>query len=187
MKNQFALLTAVLVFGAANAAQAHLIGPTQISQGANSNPSSEISVIEASNASLIPLTYLARVNFNDNGTTKPGEGDYASYFTVSSFSGDPATATVAWDLTGTGFTLEAVAVKTGRQYLNIYTVSDDQKTLGLGDSVLAPDGKDSISHITFFGKQAPITPPGTDIPDGGATFALLGLGAVGIGAARRRA
>ncbi len=89
----------------------------------------------------------------------------------------PATADLIWDLTGTGYELYAVAVKTAGTVL-WYTPTVDQ-LISSSDTVLAIAGKDSISHISMFVRAV------HDIPEPG-TLALLGLGLVGL-AMRRRA
>lgn len=45
----------------------------------------------------------------------------------------------------------------------------------------APNTQLGLSHVTFF------TPGSTNVPDGGATAALLGLGILGLAAIRRKA
>lgn len=159
-------------------ANASLIGPDQIDSTGGS-PSGEITDILNSNSSLSspgnPLTYLAKVGGGGgwDGSAPYGDDkfDYTPFVATK-----PATAQVAWDLTGTGWELWAVVVKTGSKYLNLYTVSatnvDYQRiTNGAGtETVEAPDNKDSISHISFFGRRS------TSVPESGSTLILLGLG-----------
>ena len=45
-------------------------------------------------------------------------------------------------------------------------------------------GSGAISHVSLYGTRT--TPPGTGVPDGGATAALLGLGMLGLGFMARR-
>ena len=100
------------------------------------------------------------------------------FYKVFSFSGDPATSDVSWDLTGsTGYLLYAIIVKTANS-VNLYEVTGDMQLVGMG-TVTSPVG-DSISHVSFFVGEGSIT-----VPEPG-TLALLGLGLIGMGAARRR-
>jgi hypothetical protein len=183
MKNTLlkTLALAASLFITGTMASASLIPQGLIPQGGNSNPSTEIAQIEA-NSTLEDLVYLARYDFSDNGGGSWSYGDpiFTGLFTATQYTGNPATSTVTWDLTGTGYTLEAVVTKTARESLNLYTVADDQKIKDLvGQDVNFP-GKDSISHISFYGNRGT-----TNVPEGGASVALLGLALGGLGAARR--
>jgi hypothetical protein len=107
-----------------------------------------------------------------------GEGDFDAFFDVTD-NGD-GTADVQWNLTGSGKELWAIGVKSGDEHIHWYGISPDQRLDSLGVQVVtAPDNIDSISHISFFGKNA-------QVPDGGATAALLGLGLIGRAAIRRK-
>ncbi len=156
-------------------ASSHALLIERIELPKQGNPTAEATKIAAADITGIgtdPLTYLAKWEGSLTGT-------YSSNFSISDYiESTPATALVKWDLTGTGFLLEAVAVKTAQTML-IYSVADDQELKDLiGQTVHAPENKDSISHITFFGRRGKVS-----VPDSGSTLALLGvalLGAIGL-------
>jgi hypothetical protein len=109
------------------------------------------------------------------------EGDFSQFFTVS-FSGN--TATITWDLSGTGFILGGVLIKDGavdqQQLFRFYGVSDDQKFTSNGEQIVTFDAPvRDISHISFF-----VCPAG-GVPDGGTTVMLLGAALSTLGVARR--
>lgn len=169
-----------LLMAASVATQAHLISEGETPQGGNSNPETEVGIAEG--VVGVDLEFLYRF--------PTGEGDFDSYFTV--VDNDDGTADVSWDLTGSGKELWAVGVKSGSKSINWYSVSEDQKlTSGGIDVVSAPtnpaNGKmyDSISHISFFGRDFQETPP-PQLPDSGTTTAMLGLGLLCLGAVGRR-
>lgn len=130
----------------------------------------------------------------DQGGSTSGSG-----FNVT-FNSAMTTATLSWDLTGTGMTLEAVAWKGGTlingysSNLGFYwsTVTDSQTIKSDGDTInltidLSPDFKtaNSWSHIAFYGTTQGQTPP-ENVPDGGTTLALVGIALTGIGLVRRK-
>lgn len=158
-----------------------LIGPTQINQGGNS-PNAEIAVLEAWTPSLASLIFLGRFEYANanSGTWDASSLFTGSYFGVSGYTGTPATSTLTWDLLTTGYSLEAVLVKTARSYLTVYTVADDQKLKDLGgQSVIAPDNKDTISHISFFGKSIAV-------PDTGSTIMLFSSAIILLSSLKRK-
>ena len=181
MKKPIIAILAALLIGAT--AQAHLMNETQISATGSGNPDSEIADLVAWMPSLAPLTYLAKYEY-DEAAFDPDGLFGAANFSASLFNpGPPATAEIMWNLTATGYILTAVVVKAGPDFLTAYTVSESQALMDLGgQTVKAPDNKDSISHITFFGKRASVK-----VPDSGATIALLGSALALFALGRRRA
>jgi hypothetical protein len=112
------------------------------------------------------------------------------------FSADKLTATLSWDLTGTGLSLYAVAWKDGvlsntsNGNLGFLwsKVTEEQRTKSDGDVLkltvdLAPAFKNPTawSHIAFYGTRT-----GTSVPDGGLTLALIGFAMTGLGLLRRK-
>ncbi len=162
------------------------MGPTQILQGGNSNPSTEIDLVEDAFPGLGDLTYLAKYDYDDAAF----EGPYGNpQFTSTGFNAS-GEATVGWDLSGTSYQLKAIVVKTANTYLNVYTVGPDMGFLGFQVVVDAPDNKDSISHTTFLGMPGtpppPPPPPPNGVPEGGTSVLMLGLSLIGLGVLRRR-
>jgi hypothetical protein len=150
-----------LVLGAmlvAGTAQAHLIDQGLFDYDGNSDPDTELQFIKDTfDDEPAGLQFLDRINL---------EGEIQS-------------VNVTWDLTGSGLQLDYVLVKAGSEQVRIYTVSDDQKFVGGPDEVIF-DGEKGISHISFFGS------PGREVPDGGLTLGLLGLGLTFVEGLRRR-
>jgi hypothetical protein len=103
---------------------------------------------------------------------------------------DDDSATISWDLTGTGFELNWILLKDGNvqplgHLYTLYGVTDDQVLTSNGDQTVEfidPDTGDpidrGISHISFFG-----TPHEAPEP---TTLLLLGTGLAGLGAFLRR-
>ncbi len=145
------------------------------------NPTAEGNYIESDQGLSFDLTYLNKFDYGsgfDNGGAL-----VSSFFTVSPNSGETANATISWDLTGTGFLLNYVFLKDGRDGDNflyhLYGVTADQTTIGGGDVTI--NGRKGISHIAFYGSQGTTT----TVPEGGATAALLGMALCGVGLGRR--
>jgi hypothetical protein len=161
-----------LMLGLAAAAQASLLGPTQVAQGGNSNPDTEAGIV----AGVVghPVTFLGRLPTEDGEDPFGFIADGKISWTGIDNDDDPSSS-VAWNLTGTGWQLDAVAVKAGSNFLNVYTVDDLQKlTSGGWQDILAPEGK-GISHVSFFGSTAAVPEGGTTALLLGSSFALLGL------------
>jgi hypothetical protein len=142
-------------------------------QGGNSNPDTELGLIEALSGE--DLTFLYRY--------PTGEGTFDSYFTVS--DNLDGTADVSWNLTGSGAEAWALGVKSGDDDIHWYGVHANERLISDPHPVSAPGGITSISHISFFGK---LTGPGPDpdpVPDTGSTALLLGAALLGLQGYRR--
>ncbi len=133
-------------------------------------------------------TYIGADTFlfkQDTGSSQNGVVD-GSHFTISGVGN--TSATISWDLTGTGYQVNYVLLKdgstggpNGQQIYHLYGVTADQVLVGggmvdMGGSYTAKQ----ISHISFFGND----PPG--VPDGGTTLMMLGMALSGLGAIARR-
>ena len=155
---------------------AHLLTPVQFfTNGPIGNPAAELTYLQGQN--LLPATSQFLFKQESNGNT---EGNFGQYFTVT-ISGN--TATVSWDLTGSGFTLDGLLIKDGNvqgagMLYRFYGVSADEALIGSG-TVMFDDPVRNISHISFFGS------PGGQVPDGGTTVMLLGAALGSLGMARR--
>lgn len=157
---------------------AHLLAPDQfftsspIGSGTDENTYLQ-------NAGLLPATSQFLFKQDSDGTT---DGDFGQYFTVSIVDN---VATITWNLTGSGFTLDGVLIKDGSeagtggdQLYRFYGVSPDEALIGSG-TVTFDDPIKNISHVSFFGS------PGGAVPDGGTTVMLLGAALGSLGMARR--
>jgi hypothetical protein len=183
-----AVLTA-LVGLSLQQAQAHLEIPTYYTLPTGlGNPAGETAFVNSETGTT--QTYL---NKSDNPGSNPGVWDNSgavdsSHFNVTyNFTGtDALTATISWDLTGTGFLLNYVLVKDGSApgggafYYALYPVSADEGLMGSGTVQVNANASRNISHISFFGTE------GGTVPDGGTTAALLGLGLSGLAALRAK-
>lgn len=164
------------------------------------NPSSELTTINSILGTS--LTYLDKWDGEYGEWEEDGDFDLESYVTVDQPSGDES-ASISWDLSGTGYILEAILLKDGNganlsptpedlggnQLYTLYTVSSDQYTIGgstnlpnglaefFHDSNMTNAYDKGISHITFFGDAAPTPEP--VIPEPG-TIAIWGV-LLGIG------
>lgn len=147
------------------------------------NPTSEEGYLEGLYG--LQLTYL---NKYDAGTGWADDGGLAgSYFTVSVTG---STASVSWNLSGSGFELAYILLKDGNvpgsgHLYSIWTVTPDQK-LGSGSSQslyfggAPPDNLNkNISHISFFGV------PSRQVPEP-TTLTLLGFALLAFALVCRR-
>ena len=156
---------------------AHLLAPQQFfTDGPIGDPSAENTYLQ--NNGYLPATSQFLFKQNSDGST---EGDFGQYFTVSIVGN---TATISWNLTGSGFTLDGVLIKDGNvqgsgHLYRFYGVSADETLIGSG-TVTFDDPVRDISHISFFG-----SPGGNGVPDGGTTVMLLGAALGSLGMARR--
>ena len=105
------------------------------------NPSAELATVDSILGSS--LTYLDKWEYDFGKWVEDGDLDLDSYVTVSQPSGS-ASASLSWDLTGTGYILEAILLKDGNgsnlnptpenlggnQLYTLYTVTTDQYTIG---------------------------------------------------------
>jgi hypothetical protein len=182
MKYLGALLIAVAGLGLQQA-QAHLLNPFQFtSANPIGNPSQDLNYLQthgggAYTPSFLPGTSQFLFKENRGGNT---DGNFGQYFTVS-ISGN--VATISWNLTGSGFTLDGVLIKDGvssphNVLYRFYGVSSDEALKSDTPQTVTFDGPvKNISFVEFFG-----SPGGGSVPDGGTTVMLLGaaLGALGV-------
>jgi len=169
---------------------AHLLAPYQFyTPGPIGNPSAELSYLQTHGGgsyqpTFLPATsqYLGKFNRNNDNTSTIENGalNIATYVSVT-FAGN--VATISWNLTGSGFTLDGLLLKDGNagaqgMLYRFYGVSADEALIGSG-TVTFNDPVKNISHITFFGS------PGGTVPDGGTTVMLLGAALSTLGVARR--
>lgn len=105
----------------------------------------------------------------------------------------PSGTEISWDYSGANPAafLWYVLIKDGRvdtvngkkHLYALYEVTPDQQIVGTGIVGFDYENK-GVSHQTFMGKTN--RRPPQEIPDGGATAALLGLGILGLGALSRK-
>ena len=179
-KYLLAVLTA-LVGLSLQQAQAHLLSAQQFTLASplGSGTSENTYLI---NNGYLPATSQYLGKFNNDNTIENGAINIAQYVTVTMTSG--STWDISWDLTGSGFTLDGVLIKDGvegpgNQLYRFYGVSADEALIGAG-TVTFDNPVKGISHISFFGS------PGGQVPDGGTTAALLGLGLSGLAGLRAK-
>jgi hypothetical protein len=182
MKYIAAVLIAITGMGLQQA-QAHLLDPFEFTLADPlGDPASELSYLQNNGGgsyqpTFLPATSQFLFKQNSNGSS---EGSFGQYFTIS-ISGH--TATVSWNLAGSGMTLDGVLIKDGSgpggnsHLYSFYGVSADEITDGSG--TVSFDSR-NISHISFFG-----SPGGNGVPDGGTTVMLLGAALGALGMARR--
>ena len=189
--NKIKYLGAVLIAVAGlglQQAQAHLLDPHQFfNAGPIGNPTQELNYLQTHGGGSYQPTFLPATSqylgkFEDNGNIENGAINISTYVTVNMVSGN--TWNISWNLTGSGFTLDGLLIKSGNvqgqgMLYRFYGVSADETLIGSGTVTLDNPVKD-ISHITFFG-----SPGGVVVPDGGATVMLLGAALGALGLARR--
>jgi VPDSG-CTERM motif len=185
MKYLGAVLIAVTGMGLQQA-QAHLLNPFRFyNNGPIGDPTNELNYLQTHGGGSYVPTFLPATSqylgkFNAGGPIENGAINISTYVTVV-FSGN--SATITWNLTGSGFTWDGLLVKDGNvqgkgHLYKFYGVSADETLIGSG-TVAFPDPVRNISHITFFGS------PGGQVPDGGTTVMLLGAALGALGMARR--
>jgi hypothetical protein len=188
--NKLKYLGAVLIAVAGlglQQAQAHLLDPHQFfTNGPIGNPTNELNYLQTNGGGSYVPTFLPATSqylgkFNDGGPIENGAINISTYVTVTELSGN--SWQISWNLTGSGFTLDGLLVKSGNvqgqgMLYRFYGVSADETAIGSGTVTLNNPVKD-ISHITFFGS------PGGAVPDGGTTVMLLGAALGALGIARR--
>jgi hypothetical protein len=190
MKYLAAVLIAVAGMGLQQA-QAHLLDPHQffLASPISGGGTEENTYLQTHGGgsyvpTFLPATsqYLGKFNRNNDNThtIENGAINIANFVNVT-FNGN--VATVSWDLTNSGFTLDGVMIKDGSvqnkgHLYRFYGVSAEETLIGSG-TVTFDDPVKNISHITFFGS------PGGQVPDGGTTVMLLGAALGALGLARR--
>lgn len=172
----FFLIASLFVAGASHAS---LIDPVHIDNGSviSGGGIAEATWIEVQKS--LPagyLTYLNKYDEEDAEFENTGAlGD--SYFGIQNLG--PNSVEIMWDLAGSGYQLSYVLLKSGRSFYSLYSVAADQVINSGGWEEATNNVNNAISHISFFGKAAPV-------PDSGATLALLGLALAALGVLRRR-
>jgi hypothetical protein len=183
---------ALAVAGFALSAQAHLLTPTfYVLPAGLGDPTGEQTFVDAQTGTSV--IYLNKI---DNNGSNPGAWDNtgavienaggSSPFNVTfNFTGTNAlTATISWNLTGTGFQLNDILIKDGSLphhagfLYALYPVSADETIIGSGTVQVDAAGDKNISHISFFGSAAAA-------PDSGTTAMLLGGALTCLGVMRR--
>jgi hypothetical protein len=185
-KTALSAICAAGMLAAAASAQAHLIDLGYLlASGVNPTPAQETAWIN----SVFPsptLSYLDK-------WTPPTDAWDTSFHSGGVLDGvynADLSATLTWDLAGSGFGLYYVLVRDGNNQANkdvyhVYQVSIDQHIEDVtGQAVVYFDqnlpgvGYKGISSVSWFGASA-------SVPDGGATVALLGFALLGISSLRR--
>jgi hypothetical protein len=146
------------------------------------SPSAEADWIEDRADLAHDLTYLNKWDAGGSGfDSVPPGAVTSSHFTVTP-GGAETSQLITWDLAGTGYAAQYVLIKDGKtpegHYYRLYEVTADQVITGT-DTVRFTNPEKNISHIAWYGVPAAV-------PDGGATVALLGLGFIALGVARRK-
>ncbi len=142
------------------------------------------------------LTFLIK-QYNTSGASGPTVGTFGDLYTTYTPANVPAAPLPAYDGNSTG-QVGAAATSlsidvTGWTYLLVkwasndyfYYVGDLTGVVTVNNDVQFNPGNgrpQNASHYRLFNDD-----PGTRVPDGGTTVALLGLGMLGVAAARRRA
>ena len=184
-----AMILALTLFGA-TAAMADVIPISTFTlPDVIGNPSAEANWIETNQGLAYDLTFLFKMD-NDTGAI-PGALD-GRYFTISG-TGTP-TATISWNLAGSGYELYYILVKDGDygnngfdgKLYSLYGVTLDQRVSSNGDQTVGffvPGGyiDKGISHISFYGVEGQTY----NVPEP-ATLLLLGTGFAIIGLVYRK-
>jgi hypothetical protein len=181
--NKLKYIAAVLIAVAGmglQQAQASLTDPIYFTTGSPiGNGTDEQNYLIANGYMEDCCQYLGK--FNQGGATENGAINISQYVTVS-YSADGQTATVTWNLAGSGFNeLCGILIKDGGnpdQLYGFYGVTADQVLAGSGSVSFSLQDR-QISHITLFGCA------GGAVPDGGTTVMLLGAALGALGMARR--
>lgn len=171
----FALMGSAAQAGLTKVSDYYLAGPL-------GNGEAEAEFV-ANELGLTSIDFLKKYNWGDT----PGfEGPSTGSFGVSPAGAKPLSADIQWDLTGTGFEGLAVLIKDGMtdqgMLYRLYTIDGDQSVSGTGTVTFAPENEKTLSHVSWFGAEAPET-----VPDGGWTLVLFGMSCLGLAAMRRAA
>ena len=160
------LCVSLLFLSSAHASLVHigLLNPDPI----NASPAKELEAIQAQFSGNEDLIYLQRWNTTSSAGSfdaTPGIGSY----TIP--GGDPTSMNIQWDLSAAAYDLAYVLVK-GANDWNLYGVTADQVKDSLGLQEITVNGRNGISHITFFGFAS-----STVVPEPGTIFvwSMLGL------------
>ena len=159
------------------------------------NPATNQSLLQFSSQSQSQITAAINAYFDVDPTLAykkdvggSEEGPFASSYSTAFFNSpsDPEDATISF-VSGAKITAQEIylLVKDGNHapYAYFFNISswDGAASIVLNDFWV---GKGAISHVSIY-KRGTATPPVSNVPDGGATLVLLGLGLCGLVAARR--
>ena len=115
--------------------------------------------------------YLNELGMDGGGAQFTNNGWVSSAaFTVNVVNGGTGLS-IAWDLSGTGYSLTYVSVNFDNNFYHVYSAERLLKS----DGTIAITGnqRDAISHVRFFGIRT--------VPEHGATGGMLCLGLITIG------
>ncbi len=182
LKKLAAALAVVCSLAFASSASAHLILVGHYTLGGPlGNPSNEAAWIEGiEGLADDTLTYLNKFDTDDQDWDNGGSVDNPGYFDAN-VGEDAVNGSVSWNLTGSGFQLSYVLLKSGQANYTLYEVSLDQVITSGGWDPIANNVRNGISHVTFFG-----VPGTTRVPDSASTLLLIGLGLASVGFVARR-
>jgi VPDSG-CTERM motif len=184
----FAVAVCAAMLAFSQNASAHLLEPHQFfNNGPIGNPSNELNYLQTHGGGSYQPTFLPATSQylgkKDAATGfENGAINISQYVTVTRPTAN--TWVISWNLTGSGFVLDGVLIKTGNvkgqgHMYRFYGVSADETLIGSG-TVTFDNPVKNISHATFFG-----SPGGGVVPDGGTTVMLLGAALGALGMARR--